>query len=86
MTSAPVLALPDDNEEYVVFYDASRRGLGGVLMQHDRVIAYAFEVNYPTHDLELVAVVTLRPLIFTLITSTVVIRILPSSSVSVYFN
>ena len=63
LTSAPVLALPDDNGEYVVFCDASRRGLGGVLMQYDRVIAYAsrqlkpYEVNYPTHDLELAVVV-----------------------------
>ena len=46
-----------------MFCDASRRGLGWVLMQHDRVIAYAsrqlkpHEVNYPTHDLELAAVV-----------------------------
>ena len=63
LTSAPVLALPDDSGEYVLFCDASRRGLGGVLMQHDREIAYAsrqlkpHEVNYPTHDLELAAVV-----------------------------
>ena len=63
LTSAPVLALPDDSWEYVVFCDVSRRGLGGVLMQHDRVIAYAsrqlkpHEGNYPTHDLELAAVV-----------------------------
>ena len=35
LTSAPVLALPDDSGEYVVFCDASRRGLDGVLMQHD---------------------------------------------------
>ena len=47
----------------MVYCDASRRGLGGVLMQHDRVIAFAFrqlkphEGNYPTHDLELAAVV-----------------------------
>ena len=63
LTSAPVLALPDDSGEYVVFSDASRLGLGCVLMQHGRVIAYAsrqlkqHELNYPTHDLELAAVV-----------------------------
>ena len=63
VTSAPVLALPDDSGEYVVFSDASRLGLGCVLMQHGRVIAYAswqlkqHELNYPTHDLELAAVV-----------------------------
>ena len=63
LTSAPVLALPDDSGEYVVYCDASRQDLGGVLMQHERVIAYAsrqlklHEVNYPTHDLELAAVV-----------------------------
>lgn len=62
LTSAPVLALPDDSGEYVVYCDASRRGLGRVLMQHDRVIAYVsrqlkpHEGNYPTHDLELAAV------------------------------
>ncbi|XP_004295405.1 PREDICTED: probable leucine-rich repeat receptor-like serine/threonine-protein kinase At3g14840-like [Fragaria vesca subsp. vesca] len=61
LTSAPVLALPDDSGEYVVYCDASRLGLGGVLMQHERVIAYAsrqlkpHEGNYPTHDLELAA-------------------------------
>ncbi|KAL6228352.1 hypothetical protein ACLB2K_002302 [Fragaria x ananassa] len=63
LTSAPVLALPDDSGEYVGFCDASRRGLGGVLMQHDRVVAYAsrqlkpHEGNYPTHDLELAVVI-----------------------------
>ena len=47
----------------MVYSDASRLGLGCVLMQNDRVIAYAFrrlkkhEENYPTHDLELIAVV-----------------------------
>ena len=63
LMSAPVLALPDDSGECVVFCDTSRQGLGGVLIQHDRVIAYAsrqlkpHEVNYLTHDLELAAVV-----------------------------
>nr|GEZ61849.1 putative reverse transcriptase domain-containing protein [Tanacetum cinerariifolium] len=48
---------------FQIYSDASKRGLGCVLMQHGKVIAYAsrqlkpYEVNYPTHDLELVAVV-----------------------------
>ena len=63
LTMAPVLALPTPGVEYVVFNDASRQGLGCVLMQDGRVIAYAsrqlkkHETNYPTHDLELAAVV-----------------------------
>ncbi|GAB2278011.1 hypothetical protein Dimus_039264 [Dionaea muscipula] len=63
LTSAPVLAIPDSNGGYVVYCDASLRGLGCVLMQRDRVVAYAsrklksYEQRYPTHDLELAAVV-----------------------------
>ncbi|XP_055961862.1 uncharacterized protein LOC130015544 [Mercurialis annua] len=63
LTTAPVLALPKGTEGFTVYCDASRVGLGCVLMQHGRVIAYAsrklkkHEVNYPTHDLELAAVV-----------------------------
>nr|XP_034908137.1 uncharacterized protein LOC118044086 [Populus alba] len=63
LTSALVLALPSGTEGFVVYSDASRRGLGCVLMQHSRVIAYAsrqlksHEVNYLVHDLELAAVV-----------------------------
>ncbi|KAD6119725.1 hypothetical protein E3N88_10996 [Mikania micrantha] len=63
LTQAPVLALPDGPEDFVVYSDASYSGLGCVLMQRGRVIAYAsrqlkvHEVNYPTHDLELAAVV-----------------------------
>ena len=63
LTSAPVLALPNERDGFVVYSDASRQGLGCVLMQNDRVIAYAsrqlkkHEENYPTHDLELAAVV-----------------------------
>ena len=59
LTSAPVLALPNGKDGFVVYSDASRKGLGCVLMQNDRVIAYAsrqlkkHEENYPTHDLEL---------------------------------
>ena len=63
LTSAPVLTLPSGSEGFMVYCDASRQGLGCVLMQHERVIAYAsrqlrkHEQNYPTHDLELAAVV-----------------------------
>ena len=63
LTSAPVLALPNGRDGFVVYSDASRQGLGCVLMQNDRVIVYAsrqlkkHEQNYPTHDLELAAVV-----------------------------
>jgi hypothetical protein len=63
LTTAPVLAQPDIEKLFDVFCDASKNGLGCVLMQDGRVIAYASrqlrkqEVNYPTHDLELVVVV-----------------------------
>jgi hypothetical protein len=58
-----VLALPSGIEGFMVYSYASKRGLGCVLMQHGRVIAYAsrqlksHEVNYPVHDLELAVVV-----------------------------
>ncbi|GKA24104.1 putative reverse transcriptase domain-containing protein, partial [Tanacetum coccineum] len=63
LCNAPVLALPDGPEDFVVYCDASRLGLGCVLMQIDKVIAYAsrqlkiHEKNCTTHDLELGAVV-----------------------------
>jgi hypothetical protein len=63
LTTAPVLVQPDNSQPFEVFCDASSTGLGCVLMQENRVIAYAsrslrpHEVNYPTHDLELAAVV-----------------------------
>ncbi|PNY01683.1 retrotransposon-related protein [Trifolium pratense] len=63
LTTAPVLILPKPNEPFVVYCDASLMGLGGVLMQNGQVVAYAsrqlkvHEKNYPTHDLELAAVV-----------------------------
>ena len=63
LTSAPVLVLPSGSGGFAVYCDASRVGLGCVLMQHGKVIAYAsrqlkkHEQNYPTHDLELAAVV-----------------------------
>ena len=63
LTSAAVLALPDDQGGFVVYSDASLVGLGYVLMQRGRVIAYGshqlkvHEGNYPVHDLELAAVI-----------------------------
>jgi hypothetical protein len=63
LPSAPVLVQPDNSKPFEVFCDASGTGLGCVLMQEGRVIAYAswalrpHEINYPTHDLELAAVV-----------------------------
>ncbi|GJY44174.1 putative reverse transcriptase domain-containing protein [Tanacetum coccineum] len=63
MCSVPILALPEGSENFVVYYDASHKGLGAVLMQKEKVIAYAsrqlkvHEKNYTTHDLELGAVV-----------------------------
>jgi ribonuclease HI len=58
-----ILVMPDMEKSFSIYYDASSQGLGCVLMQDGRVVAYAsrqlrkHEVNYPTHDLELVAVV-----------------------------
>ena len=63
LTSAPILAVPDPEGEFMVCTDASLEGIGAVLMQNGRVIAYEsrklkdHELNYPMHDLELVAVV-----------------------------
>ncbi|GJZ93499.1 putative reverse transcriptase domain-containing protein, partial [Tanacetum coccineum] len=63
LCNGPVLALPDGPEDFVVYCDASGKGLGCVLMQIGKVIAYAsrqlkiHEKNYTTHDLELGAVV-----------------------------
>ncbi|KAH0672805.1 hypothetical protein KY290_025037 [Solanum tuberosum] len=63
LVCAPILSLPDGIEGFVVYCDASRIGLGCVLMQCGKVIAYAsrqlkvHEKNYPTHDLELAAMV-----------------------------
>ncbi|GKE62013.1 putative reverse transcriptase domain-containing protein, partial [Tanacetum coccineum] len=61
LCSAPILALPQGAENFIVYCDASHKGLGAVLMQNEKVIAYAsrqlkiHEKKYTTHDLELVA-------------------------------
>ena len=63
LTKAPVLIISNSGEGYEVYTDASRRGLGCLLMQGGKVIAYGsrqrktHEQNYPTHDLELAAVI-----------------------------
>ncbi|GJS91873.1 putative reverse transcriptase domain-containing protein [Tanacetum coccineum] len=63
LCSAPILALPEGTKDFVVYCDASLKGYGAVLMQREKVIAYAsrqlkvHEENYTTHDLELGAVV-----------------------------
>jgi hypothetical protein len=55
--------LPEEGKPYVLYTGASKEGLGAVLMQDKKMIAYAsrklkvHEVNYPTHDLELAAIV-----------------------------
>ena len=63
LTEAPVLTQPTYGKEHVIFSDASLNGLGCVLMQEGKVVAYAsrqlkpHEKNYPTHDLELPVIV-----------------------------
>ncbi|GJV49272.1 putative reverse transcriptase domain-containing protein [Tanacetum coccineum] len=63
LCSAPILDLPEGSEDFIAYCDASIKGLGAVLMQREKVIAYAsrqlkiHEKNYTTHDLELGAVV-----------------------------
>ena len=63
LVEAPVLTQPTSGKEYILYSDASGIGLGCVLMQNEKVVAYAsrqlksHEQNYPTHDLELDAVV-----------------------------
>jgi len=63
LTTTPVLVLPTGSGSYTVYCDASHIGLGAVLMQDGKVIAYAsrqlkvHEKNYPVHDLELAAIV-----------------------------
>ncbi|XP_074346714.1 putative mitochondrial protein AtMg00860 [Apium graveolens] len=61
--SAPVLVLPDEKGEFIIYSDASYRGLGCILMQHGMVIEYVsrqlkpHEQKYPMHDLELATIV-----------------------------
>ncbi|GJX27297.1 putative reverse transcriptase domain-containing protein [Tanacetum coccineum] len=63
LCSAPILALPEGSEDFIAYCDASKKGLGAVLIQREKVISYAsrqleiHEKNYTTHDLELGAVV-----------------------------
>ncbi|GJV41429.1 putative reverse transcriptase domain-containing protein [Tanacetum coccineum] len=63
LCSAPILALPKGAENFIVYCDASHKGLGVVLIQNEKVIAYAsrklkiHEKNYTTHDLELGGIV-----------------------------
>jgi hypothetical protein len=63
LTSAPVLVLPDLTKKFDIYCDASRQGLGCVLMQEGQIVCYAsrhlwkHEENYPTHDFELATVV-----------------------------
>ena len=63
MTTAPVLTTPISGELFAIYCDASIVGLGCVLMQQGKVVAYAsrqlkqHERNYPAHDLELIVVV-----------------------------
>ncbi|TYK24117.1 reverse transcriptase [Cucumis melo var. makuwa] len=63
LVTAPVLIVPDGSGSFVIYSHASKKGLGCVLMQQGKVVVYAsrqlkiHEQNYPTHDLELAAVV-----------------------------
>ena len=65
LTTTLVLNLPNREDKFTVYCDASKVGLGYVLMQNGRVVAYAsrqlkkHEQNYPTHDLEMAAVIFL---------------------------
>ncbi|GKA04046.1 putative reverse transcriptase domain-containing protein [Tanacetum coccineum] len=66
LCSAPILALPEGSKDFIAYCDASKKGLGAVLMQREKVISYAsrqlkiHEKNYTTHDLELGAVTEAR--------------------------
>ncbi|GJR71633.1 putative reverse transcriptase domain-containing protein [Tanacetum coccineum] len=63
LCSAPILALLEGSEDFIAYCDASKKGLGAMLMQREKVISYAscqlkiYEKKYTTHDLELGAVV-----------------------------
>ena len=63
LTSAPILIVPEQGQRYTVYCDSFKDGLGCILMQSGRVVAYSswqlknHERNYPTHDMELAAIV-----------------------------
>ena len=63
LNTAPVLTIPQGSTRFAIYYDVSKSKLVTVLMQHDKVVAYAsrqlkdYETRYPTHDMELAAVV-----------------------------
>ena len=63
LVMAPILTIPEGEDDFVIYCDTSGQGLGAVLMQHAKVIDYAYcqlkdyEKNYPIHDLELATVV-----------------------------
>ena len=63
LVTALVLTIPSNLGGFIIYNDASRKGLGCMLMEHGKVIAYAsrqlknYEQNYPSYDLELAAVV-----------------------------
>ena len=63
LTSGPILSIPSGTGGFVVYSDASKNGLGCVLIQNGKVVAYAsrqlkeYEENYSTHDLELAVLV-----------------------------
>nr|GEV04373.1 reverse transcriptase domain-containing protein [Tanacetum cinerariifolium] len=67
LCEASILALPEGNDDFIVYCDASHQGLGAALMQREKVIAYASrqlkpnDENYTTHDLELGAVIRYHP-------------------------
>ena len=63
LTSASVIIVPEQGQRYIMYCDASKEGMECVLIQSGRVVDYGFrqlknhEQNYPTHDMELVAIV-----------------------------
>ena len=63
LVSTPILTIPSGSEAFMIYSDAPKQDFGYVLMQNDKVIAYAarqlkdYEQKYPTHDLELAVVV-----------------------------
>ena len=63
LITAPILKMPSGTGGMVIYSDAFRKGLGCVLMQHGHVLVYVsrqlrpYEKNYPTHDLEIAAVI-----------------------------